>query len=128
MVLPGFRIDRQVLERSRGQHMSLIGPNCHALPSHEVFHIDASFHELLASMSGNSFVVAIIRQHNRLRRLIEYKGYPNMARRRAWALEHIAIIDALLEGSTETASALLTDHLRNAYLTIDHYRQPTPSG
>ena len=50
-----------------------------------------------------------------------------MARRRAWALEHTAIIDALLEGSTETASALLTDHLRNAYLTIDHYRQPTPS-
>ena len=114
LLLPTFKADRDELVRLRGQHMSLLAADEIASRSREVFHIDASFHEQLARMSGNSFVLAAVRQQNRLRRLIEYQGYRDVSRVHAWCREHVAIIDAILRGAHRKASALLSLHLTNA--------------
>jgi DNA-binding GntR family transcriptional regulator len=112
--LSSFKADHDELARLRHQHQTLLASDQIASRSREVFHIDASFHEMLAKMSGNSFVLAAIRQQNRLRRLIEYQGYKDVSRVHAWCREHVAIIDALLRGATKTASELLSLHLTNA--------------
>jgi DNA-binding GntR family transcriptional regulator len=114
LLLPTFKLDREELLRLRQQHTRLLAAEEIASRSREVFHIDASFHEQLARMSGNSFVLAAVRQQNRLRRLIEYQGYRDVTRVHAWCREHVAIIDALMREATRKASALLSLHLTNA--------------
>ena len=114
LLLPTFKPDREELIRLRRQHTKLLAAEEIASRSREVFHIDASFHEQLARMSGNSFVLAAVRQQNRLRRLIEYQGYRNVTRVHAWCREHVAIIDALMRGAARKASGLLSLHLTNA--------------
>lgn len=117
LLLPTFRIVKPDLVRMRNRQTDLLGSiNGSGIAWREVFHADASFHELLAGFSGNSFVLSAVRQQNRSRRLLEYQSYPNAARVRAWCGEHIAVIDALLDGDQELAAARLTKHLENARL------------
>jgi DNA-binding GntR family transcriptional regulator len=121
----------------------LLKPSANRVSSREVFQTDASFHELLASFSGNSFVLSSIRQQNRLRRLLEYQSYPDASRVRAWCLEHVSVIDALLDGNQHLAARHLSRHLENARLvppakkangsksrsphTLREFVYPTPS-
>jgi DNA-binding GntR family transcriptional regulator len=143
LLLPTFRINKPELLRMRELQNSLLKPSANRVSSREVFQTDASFHELLASFSGNSFVLSSIRQQNRLRRLLEYQSYPDASRVRAWCLEHISVIDALLDGNQHLAARHLTKHLENARLvppakkangsksrsphTLREFVYPTPS-
>lgn len=115
IMLPTFRIVRPELEEMRMLQEKLL--NAAADTSHhEVFHTDASFHELIAKFSGNGFVLATIRQQNRLRRLIEYQSNLNAQRVRTWCQEHICVIEALLDGDRHLAARSLATHLENARL------------
>jgi DNA-binding GntR family transcriptional regulator len=122
LLLDSFSIDRGEVARLRDRHVALLDSEALVPHSRELFHIDASFHELLAAMSGNTFVLATVHQHNRLRRLIEYQGYPNIRRVRAWIREHVAILDALGRGKLDDASQLLGAHLRNASTALANGR------
>lgn len=115
LLLPTFRIVLPDLQRMRDMQYKLLS-SLGKISAREVFQTDASFHELLGSFSGNSFVLASIRQQNRLRRLLEYQSYPDAIRLRAWCLEHISVIDALLNGDQPLAARYLTKHLENARL------------
>ncbi len=117
LLLPTFRIVRPELEEMRKLQMKLLGAVEAGCSHREVFHTDASFHELLAKFSGNGFVLAAIRQQNRLRRLLEYQSNLNSKRVRTWCLEHISVIDALLEGDLQLAVRFLTEHLEKARRT-----------
>jgi DNA-binding GntR family transcriptional regulator len=115
VLLPTFQIARSELEEMRTLQQKLL--NVTAEPSHrEVFHTDASFHELIARFSGNGLELAAIRQQNRVRRLLEYQSNLDADRVRTWSLEHIGVIDALLEGDQHLAARCLTKHLENARL------------
>jgi len=114
LLLPSFRIVRPELQRMRDIQNGLLASVSGALSRREVFQVDAGFHELLASFSNNSFVLAAMRQQNRLRRLLEYQSYANAARLRAGCSEHVAVIDALLGGDRPLAARLLRQHLENA--------------
>lgn len=116
LLLPTFRIAKPELARMRDLQNDLLASSGKGVSSREVFQTDASFHELLGSFSGNGFVLSSIRQQNRLRRLLEYQSYPNAERVRAWCLEHISVIDALLDGDQHLAARHLTKHLENARL------------
>ena len=116
LLLPTFSIVLPELQRMRDMQYKLLS-SLGRISAREVFQTDASFHELLGTFSGNSFVLASIRQQNRLRRLLEYQSYPNASRVRAWCLEHISVIDALLVGNQPLAARHLTKHLENANLT-----------
>jgi DNA-binding GntR family transcriptional regulator len=116
LLLPTFRIVKTELMRTRDRQQELFASSGRGPSPREVFQTDASFHELLGSFSGNSFVLAAIRQQNRLRRLLEYDSYPNAARIRAWCSEHVSVIDALIVGDRHMAARYLAQHLENARL------------
>jgi DNA-binding GntR family transcriptional regulator len=112
--LPSFWLDRAALESCARHHRELLAARPIRASGSLLFDVDSGFHELLARMSGNSFFLSTIQQHNRLRRLVEYSGYKDGARLRAWCREHLSIIDALLSGDRAVAVKRLERHLRNA--------------
>lgn len=114
LLLPRFRPDKSKLVEMRDRQVALMLSVGRAASWREVFDVDAGFHEILAHFSRNEFVLEIICQHNRLRRLVEYESYPDAARVRAWSREHVAVIDAILEGNNKLASHRLALHLHNA--------------
>lgn len=126
LLLPGFRADRSEMSDMRARHVALMS-NGRILSRRDVFDIDASFHEMLGRFSGNEAILEVIRQQNRLRRLMEYQSYPDAARVWAWSEEHVAVIDALLDGDQPLASERLTQHLRNAMSPAKAYRRKSAS-
>jgi DNA-binding GntR family transcriptional regulator len=85
-----------------------------AVPNSRLFAVDAAFHEKLVGFSGNAFFAQAVQQQNRLRRLLEFSGYTNQRRVRAWVGEHLAIIRSLQRGDRAEAAELLARHLDNA--------------
>jgi DNA-binding GntR family transcriptional regulator len=99
MLMSTFSVDRSLLERCRRQHLYLTShPDIETVSPGQLFETDASFHEMLAEFSGNTFLAQAIQQQNRLRRLLEFGGYANQRRIREWCNEHLAIMDAVVEG------------------------------
>lgn len=114
MLMPGFAIDSDVLKRVRNQQQALAdGGYMHAGHA-EMYSANANFHEALASLSGNRFVVQTIIRQNQLRRLLEYQATVDRERIRRQCLEHLAILDLLEQGEREQAAQLLAKHLGNA--------------
>jgi DNA-binding GntR family transcriptional regulator len=114
LLLPAFKLDEDELAEMRNRQIALMESAGQTASWRDVFDVDASFHEMLARFSGNEFVLEVIRQHNRLRRLVEYESYPDAIRVRAWSREHVAVIDAIVAGDNKLASRRLAVHLRNA--------------
>lgn len=113
ILLPTFKANASKLRRAHDRHERLLKSNRH-YHSFELFDVDASFHELLAELSGNPFCLSMVRSQNQLRRLVEYGGYGNKRRVKAWIHEHLAIIEALLQKNQGMAADLLGAHLRKA--------------
>jgi DNA-binding GntR family transcriptional regulator len=114
-LLPSFKPDEAALERVRLQHVDFVSlRDPVAAGGSALFHTDASFHEMLAAMSGNAFFLQAIQQQNRLRRLLEFSSYTNRRRVRAWLKEHLEIIEAVSEDDLARASRLMRQHLTHA--------------
>jgi DNA-binding GntR family transcriptional regulator len=112
MLLDGeYAADHEALQRLRSDHATALSTLSPESPWHELFELDATFHETLARGSKNDLIVDIIRRQNRLRRLAEFFSYSRLERIRASMNEHVAIIDALLSGDAAWAAALLRQHL-----------------
>lgn len=112
---PTFVVDRERLQRSRAAHghiIRLAGQD--RLVGRDIFETNAAFHEMLASFSGNHFIVQAVQQQNRLRRLSEYHLYEDVGRVQALCQEHFEIMDAVLDGDLFWASRLLHRHLEIA--------------
>jgi DNA-binding GntR family transcriptional regulator len=118
LLLAGFEADRDEMADMRARHVAMM-TNGQVLSRRDVFDIDASFHEMLARFSGNEGVLEVVRQQNRLRRLMEYQSYPDAARVWEWSGEHLAVIDALLDGDRALASSRLAQHLHNAMSQVN---------
>jgi DNA-binding GntR family transcriptional regulator len=120
LLLSTFSPDRTALERCRREHIFLtshLGLNG-ASPK-QLFETDANFHEMLAEFSGNVFMHQSMQQQNRLRRLLEFRGYENRRRIRDWCGEHIQIIEAILANDMAGASACMREHLSHAFNSTD---------
>lgn len=103
---PTFRIDRDTLTKLREDQIALV--DCP--DPQKLIEQNAAFHETLADLSNNSFVIEAVRRHSRLRRLSEHLGHDE-ARKRIRIEEHVSIIDALLDGHKDWAASLLRRHL-----------------
>ena len=113
--LPQFQVDHERLTACRIAHLDLLAAvKSGGEPAPWIYGIDAAFHELIASFSQNAFFVQAIQHQNRLRRLLEYRGYGNRRRIADWCREHLAIIDALERQQTERAAELMREHLEQA--------------
>lgn len=110
---PGFRVDKHQFARSRAAHEAFIA-DLHRSPSVErFFAINAGFHAMLATCSGNRFLLQAMEAQNALRRLTDYADYGELD---ADALlkscrEHLAILDALEQGDINWAVILMRQHL-----------------
>jgi DNA-binding GntR family transcriptional regulator len=74
---------------------------------------NAAFHETVARFSNNVFIVQDVLKHTRLRRFTEHLYYED-DRMHSLVDEHIHVIEALLSGQREWASALMKRHLQIA--------------
>jgi DNA-binding GntR family transcriptional regulator len=114
ILLPTFRTDAVALERLREAHMSALS-RADTVSALSLFELDAEFHETIASFTHNGFFLQAVQQHNRLRRLLEFRGYQNRRRVHTWLHEHLSIIDALRANRVGAASRFMGEHLEKAY-------------
>lgn len=114
MMMPTFAIDSGVLRRLRAQQASLAARGYRTAGHAELYQANAAFHEALAGLSNNRFVVQTIVRQNQLRRLVEYKEIDDRDRVRRQCEEHLAIIGVLERGERAEAATLLEAHLTNA--------------
>lgn len=106
-----FVADQAVLARLARAHEAMLARLNRPQEPAAIFALDESFHEALAAMSGNPFFLAAMRQQNRLRRLLEFATYGDIARVRAWLAEHLGILARLEAGDQVGAAAMLRAHL-----------------
>jgi len=128
ILLPEFEVDIGKLTACRLGHQDLISAVSAGRDiAMWIYETDSNFHELIASFSKNVFVTQAIQNQNRLRRLMEYRGYSNRGRIIDWCDEHLAIIDALERSQFNRASTLMYEHLLSASKTtptaIDPHRR-----
>jgi DNA-binding GntR family transcriptional regulator len=110
---PTFSADLDRLMRGREAHHRMIAAARRGdLREREVFEVNAAFHEMLASFSGNRFIIQTVEHMNRLRRLSEYYGYDSLERIKVLLGEHLQIMDAVEAGDLPWASDLLRRHLQ----------------
>lgn len=117
-LLPDFCIDHGNLAAIKEEHENLAVTvrtrDADAALSKWAYRIDANFHDMIAGFSGNGFIVQTIQHQNRLRRLLEHRGYTSRHRIDDWCQEHLAIIDRLESGKLREASDLMRQHLSQA--------------
>jgi DNA-binding GntR family transcriptional regulator len=111
---PTFKLDARRLGNLRAVHEELMKRGIRRVSGFDMFRINADFHEMLASFSGNRFFLELIEQQNALRRLLEYEGFQNKQRMLQSCEEHLAIIKALESDDREWAASLLRRHLHVA--------------
>lgn len=113
---PEFRADPVILADLRRRQEIVAEGGWRRLSQMELFEANASFHEGLAALSGNRFLINTVQKLNQLRRLIEYRQTLNAEQVRGQNAEHLAILDALDVGDTAKAADLMHDHLGRAKL------------
>lgn len=111
---PEFRLDRGVLADLRRRQEVVANGGWQRLSQMELFETNSAFHQGLAKLSGNRFLVATVQKLNKLRRLVEYRQTLNTEQVRGQNAEHLAILDALEAGDTNRAADLMFDHLGKA--------------
>lgn len=111
---PTYRPNPEALKHSQAVQQAVITSGAKTVTGTMMFDINAEFHEILASFSGNRFFVQNMVRQNRLRRLNEYSAFRDKARMVQSCREHLAIIDALLADDRLQAASLLREHLKGA--------------
>ncbi len=111
---PDFRADPAVLAELRRRQEIVADGGWQRLSQMELFEANSEFHEGLASLSGNRFLLSTVQKLNQLRRLIEYRQTLNLEQVRDQNAEHLAILDALETGARDRAADLLAEHLGRA--------------
>jgi DNA-binding GntR family transcriptional regulator len=108
---PGFMLDAPALEQRRRQQLALIDGEIHTASDARIFELNSGLHETIIACSGNGFFIDALKRLNRLRRLMEHRQKLNRDAAVERCREHVAILDLLLEGRRQEASALMRRHL-----------------
>ncbi|WP_326537830.1 GntR family transcriptional regulator [Pseudorhodoferax sp.] len=112
---PGFQVDQERLLACRERQQSLLA-QASRYSWMDFFEANAQFHELLASASGNRFILDAVQQQNRLRRMSDLSDYPlvNIALLHKSCREHLEILDAVEDHDPATAAERMHRHLSRA--------------
>lgn len=113
------RISREVLQAIRDQLVELVDskPSTGERPDREkVRAVDDLLHGSLAKAAGNPQLADIIRTVRRRTQIFDLRSIPQ--RFDETCAEHLAIIDALLEGDAQKASEAMRNHLDNVQGSI----------
>lgn len=116
-----YQIDPLQFERLYAEQMKLLKGEMGDLTGREFFEYNTRFHETLVEFSQNEFLLQAIRQHNQLRRVVEYESFYQRARVAESAREHLAVLDALKKGDRDWAATLMRRHLQVAGETMSAF-------
>lgn len=111
---PGFRLDRAVLADLRRRQEMIAAGGWQRLSQMDLFETNSEFHETLAELSGNRFLLATVQKLNQLRRLVEYRQTQNTDQVLGQNAEHLQILQALDAGRMDRAADLMHGHLGRA--------------
>ncbi|WP_060610843.1 GntR family transcriptional regulator [Aureimonas altamirensis] len=109
-----FRLDAVVLDRLEAQQFHIRDGGWETMGQIELFEANSQFHEGLAAMSGNRFVLGVVERQNHLRRLVEYRQTLRREQVRQQNDDHLHILELLRQGDRRDAAAALYAHLGNA--------------
>jgi DNA-binding GntR family transcriptional regulator len=114
--LPGFRIEPAGLRRLRAAHEQMMKLSSAEVSPEVWFQVNAGFHEMLASWSGNRFFLQAVKRQNSLRQMHQFADFAQLeASQIAQSCrEHLAILNALERDDRAAAVALLRAHLQGA--------------
>lgn len=111
---PEFRVDRDRIRELAQQQVIIRDGGYKTMSRAEYYETNARFHEGLAEMSHNRYVVQALGRMNHLRRLTEYGWALDRARVRRVCEEHLGILAALEAGNVSLAADRLEKHLTSA--------------
>jgi DNA-binding GntR family transcriptional regulator len=114
LLAASFSCDAAVLEQLNAQQEFVRNGGWQTLSQIELFETNSKFHEGLARMSGNRFLVHIVERQNQLRRLVEYRHILNRQQVLDQNVEHLQILARLESNDVIGAARLLSEHLGNA--------------
>lgn len=80
----------------------------------ELADVDNEFHRMITDLCDNSYVDRLIDSLFDYQRMIRIVVSHNVDRFNESNMEHVKLIDAILDGDCETACDLLTEHLSNS--------------
>jgi len=80
----------------------------------ELADIDNEFHRMITDLCDNSYIDRLIDSLFDYQRMIRIIVSHNVDRFNESNMEHVILIDAILEGDRDTAHRLLTEHLSNS--------------
>lgn len=109
-----FKLDQGILDRLTSQQEMVRDGGWRTLGQIELFETNSAFHEGIASMSGNRFLLGVVERQNQLRRLVEYRQTLRREQVRGQNEEHLTILSLLKDGERKDAAAALAAHLGNA--------------
>lgn len=102
--------DRDILDGLRSDWLQLAEDVDHE-PDPGFVAVDESFHITLAEAAGNSVLVDQLRQLNDRIRVVRMQDFMVEGRIQTTVAEHLAILDALLDGRSADAERLLSEHI-----------------
>ncbi len=118
LTLQGFRLDHAALTALLARHHAMTrdlrGDAATRITPAMLVALDQDFHLGLIACSGNPFMLAIARQQEELRRLMEFTANEDRSRVAAWLAEHVAVLEDILAGHMSQAAGKLRKHLENA--------------
>lgn len=109
-----FRFDDEAAKILREQQEFVREDGWRSYGQTALVETNARFHEGLAQMSGNRFLIQAIERQNQMRRLVEYRQRFDRERVRRQVHEHLGILDTLAGGDRDGAAELLSRHLERA--------------
>jgi DNA-binding GntR family transcriptional regulator len=110
----GFKHDKEVLGSLRRTQKMIQDGGWLSLTQTELVETNYRFHEGLAQLSGNRFVLGTVQKLNQLRRLVEYRQTLIHQQVKGQNTEHLDILDAIDDGNLELAAKIMSDHLGGA--------------
>ncbi|MDC5705854.1 GntR family transcriptional regulator [Vibrio europaeus] len=109
---PSWSLDRHALEECRVHHLKAI-QDPDAVSASELFNLSAQFHERIAACSGNRFLLGNMQQHNRMRKATDLVSMHIQSSVTKSCQRRLDIIELVLAGDNQGASAKLTQLLEN---------------
>lgn len=110
---PGYRLDRQALERCRAAEMHLLQGGIETDTADQLHERGVRFHESLVEGSGNPFFIDTIRRVNRVRRLLSYRSMQDRKRYKQHCKQHLQLLELLEHERNEEAAECMREHLQS---------------
>lgn len=110
---PTFVLNVEALQKCRADQQRLIDGAIWEVSNAALFASNSALHEAVMECSNNTFFCESLHRVDRLRRLIEYQKSLPRERALERCREHVQLIDLLLAGHNEAASAFMREHLRS---------------